>query len=378
MKIYTFVNILIWIQFTPSCNTPSSPQYFAQGNIAHEMISSQVDSPLASYFIEKYLKNDHSNKEFDEKISSFIRYAQNGDLTNQKLKRISEQGSLDLSAMIFAHIHTQKNPKIKQSLLQNYQAVKENKIHLHLTSKNYKVILIPGLFYQSKPQAKGDLRDVKSILEKSGFEVKRAPILDTGTVEENSKIVAEFIQKESYHHKKIILISASKGGPETAYALGSLMPIEATKKVAIWLSIGGALRGSPLANQWLSWPHRWLASTIGYFSGFSLQMLESLSIEQSTMRMNQISIPSHIRTFQLVGVPLSGTVIKEVQSGYKKLKKYGPNDGIVLLQDQIIPGSSVIIAMGLDHWYRDPDLKRKVIAFIATVTRNSDKYYKEI
>ena len=36
-----------------------------------------------------------------------------------------------------------------------------------------------------------------------------------------------------------------------------------------------------------------------------------------------------------------------------------------MLSDEIVVGSTVIAALGLDHWYRDPDLKRKILRDVA-------------
>jgi hypothetical protein len=340
----------------------------AAGEIGGDSISSEVDSEIARYFLENHLRGKRKNAQFDAKIDSILKETSRKPLTNEMLKAIADETSADFSAMVFAHLQTQRNLDVKMTYLREYELVKQGSLDLREASARYKIVLIPGLFYLSKPETKGDLREVNATLEAEGFEVVGIPIQEAGTVEQNARIIADFIKNEPMSNKKIILVSTSKGGPETIYALGHLLSKEDGAKISMWFSVGGALRGSLLADQWKRWPYRWLVSVVGLFKGFSTDMVASLSVAESMKRMAQVEVPSHVRIVHFVGVPLSGTVIDEVRGSYKALLPYGPNDGITLLPDEIVKGSTVITALGLDHWYRDPDLKRKILALVATVT----------
>lgn len=355
----------LWAGFASA----SGGRVVAAGEIGGDTIASEVDSEIARYFMEDFLQGKRSNARFDARIDSILQGAAGQPLTNAGLKSIADRTSADFGAMLFAHLHTQWNLDVKKAFLREYERVKLGQVDLHIASGRYKVVLVPGLFYRSKPETKGDLREVKSTLEAEGFEVVSIPLLDAGTVEQNAGIIARFIKNEPSPGKKIILVSTSKGGPETAYALGHLIGGADAGKIDLWFSVGGALRGSFLADRWMRWPSRWLVAVVGLFQGFSTGMVASLSVEESTRRMEWIRIPAHIKVVHFVGVPLSGTVIDEVRSGYEALRPYGPNDGITLLQDEILEGSTVITALGLDHWYRDPDLRRKILALVATATR---------
>lgn len=55
------------------------------------------------------------------------------------------------------------------------------------------------------------------------FALCMAAYLKAGTVEQNAGIIAGFIKTESPAGKKIILVSTSKGRPETGYAFGHLI-----------------------------------------------------------------------------------------------------------------------------------------------------------
>lgn len=367
---FPLITVSIILSFIEGyAGAPRTNPMVVVGEIGGDTISAEVDSEIARYFLENRHKGEKSaNAQFDAKIDSILKEASRLPLTNEILKAIADETSVDFSAMVFAHIQTQRNLDIKMAYLREYELVKQGPLDFREASARYKIALIPGLFYRSKPETKGDLREVKTTLEAEGFEVVAIPIREAGTVEQNARIIADFIKNEPMAIKKIILVSTSKGGPETIYALGHLLSKEDGEKISMWFSVGGALRGSHLADQWTRWPYCWLVAVVGLFKGFSTDMVASLSVEESMKRMTQVEVPPHVRIVHFVGVPLSGTVIDEVRGTYKDLLPYGPNDGITLLPDEIVEGSTVITSLGLDHWYRDPDLKRKILALVAAVT----------
>jgi hypothetical protein len=78
--------------------------------------------------------------------------------------------------------------------------------------------------------------------------------------------------------------------------------------------------------------------------------------------MNSIRLPQHILVVQYVAAPLSGDIAGDVRARYSYLRKYGPNDGLTLLADELVPGGVTIIEPGFDHFYRDPEINLKSLA----------------
>jgi hypothetical protein len=124
--------------------------------------------------------------------------------------------------------------------------------------------------------------------------------------------LVDLIKDEPIAQKKIAVVSTSKGGPNTTHALEYLLSPEDAEKVSIWFTIGGAIRGTCLADRWTQRPKRWLASVIGVFAGFSIEMVDSVSVTESRKRMEGIRIHPHICVFHYVGALLSGTVVPQV------------------------------------------------------------------
>jgi hypothetical protein len=81
-----------------------------------------------------------------------------------------------------------------------------------------------------------------------GLNVQLAATEEDGTIEENAEIIGRIVRSESRTHSKLILVSTSKAGPETALALGRILRPDETTSVRAWLSVGGLIRGTPLAS----------------------------------------------------------------------------------------------------------------------------------
>jgi hypothetical protein len=167
---------------------------------------------------------------------------------------------------------------------------------------------------------------------------------------------------ESRFYSKLILVSTSKGGPENALALGNILKPGETTSVKAWLSVGGLIRGTLLADRIITWPKSWIARIIFSHKKIDFRSLPGLTTAASRARMNSIRLPRHILVVQYVGAPLSGDISDDVTDRYTYLRKYGPNDGLTLLADKLVPHGITIIEPSVDHFYRDPEINLKSLA----------------
>lgn len=146
----------------------------------------------------------------------------------------------------------------------------------------------------------------------------------------------------------LILVSASKSGAEAVLALSQLTSEEAAG-VAAWVNIAGALRGTPLADEALRPPVKWLARGIFWLSRWDWAGLTSLATKPSHQRFAALQVPATITVINVVAV--SGSVGFPVYPGYEILLSQGPNDGVVLLADTVWPAGINIVALGADHLF---------------------------
>ena len=70
-----------------------------------------------------------------------------------------------------------------------------------------------------------------------------------------------------------------------------------------------------------------------------------------------------------LGIPVTGSISFWGQSGFYSLRKYGPNDGITLLSDMMIPGGVTLADLENDHFMRGKPLDITTVALAITAIR---------
>src|SRR6185503_3337223 len=94
----------------------------------------------------------------------------------------------------------------------------------------------------------GDFAVPKKALQRIGLPFHFVETVEDGAVEANANIVAAAIAARARSGRRVILISASKSGPEVALALTRLGNA-VTGHVAAWINTVGALQGTPLTDE---------------------------------------------------------------------------------------------------------------------------------
>ena len=113
----------------------------------------------------------------------------------------------------------------------------------------FRFLFVPGFHYRTDPSSGADFAGPRTYLRNCGFDTQLVEVEEDGTIEQNASFIAEAVRKESSEGKRLIVVSTSIGGPETAVALGKLLPVDDLRPVAAWISVGGLWAG-PF---WLIW-----------------------------------------------------------------------------------------------------------------------------
>jgi hypothetical protein len=87
----------------------------------------------------------------------------------------------------------------------------------------------------------------------------------------------------------------------------------------------------------------------------------------SRARFAAAALPSHVLVVNYLAVPMSWEVSPPAQGGYAICVEHGPNDGLTLLADAIVPHGVTVVAWGLDHFYAAPDLDERIAAMAHAV-----------
>ena len=214
----------------------------------------------------------------------------------------------------------------------------------------------------------GDLHEVVEYLERHGEQYIVAPVKTRNNQAKNSAIVLDAIRSIP---GDIIIVSGSRGTSEAAIAISKLRDNEKAR-IKLWVSISGAHLGSPVADAWDSILLRIPTTIWSNVSGWGpMGNIREMRLERSRARFREIEL-------SLVGVPTVSVVT--ISSGCwqsESFKRIGcemvdalglEHDGLVLAQDQIIPGSKVITMRGHRHMGNagfQPDMLRMAQQMVA-------------
>jgi hypothetical protein len=70
-----------------------------------------------------------------------------------------------------------------------------------------------------------------------------------------------------------------------------------------------------------------------------------------------------------VPVPLSGGISDRGAFGYSRMRDLGPNDGLTMLVDQLLPGGLAIVEPGVDHYFDHPDRELRSLALLEVLLK---------
>ncbi|KAA3608035.1 MAG: hypothetical protein DWQ01_13225 [Planctomycetota bacterium] len=346
------------------CSSP--PQFPAQGTVAGYEFTGPVDSEMARDYLAGTLPVDLKLLRRGLISSPWV-------LSSAELEVLAKRYSPDVATLLWVESIAGQPAnaavrRLYERELDRLRALSPSKPVAPVGSEGVCVLLVPGWFYLSHGSETGaDLELQRTILRTMGVENHRVALDENGTVEENAEKVANAIRKYSKRFPHLILVSASKSSAEVALALGRLLPSKERKNVKAWLSVGGVLRGSPLADRVLEPDLVWLGWLKFRLQGFGLQGLRSMRTDLRRTVFGKLSFADHILLLSYIAVPLSGNISSRGSFGYACMREYGPNDGLTLLADEVFPGGLVLLEPSVDHFFEQGRRAFQTAALFSTV-----------
>lgn len=312
----------------------------------------------------------------DSAENGFARAFERGDVAAMRvaLAAHAQATGLDAAAELFSRT-IDAVPRNRAFRMRYEQALAESGGAVRAPSREL-FLLVPGWRYRTEPATGADLAQVRAVLERLGLEARLAPIAENDTVEENAAALAADIERLAPGGRRIVLVSTSKGGPETHLALDRLRRADGAGHVVAWVNIGGLLHGTAIADYWDTWPRSWLAAIGFAFQGHHTRAISSMATAASRARAAELQLPRHILVVNFLAVPRERDLTDWTRSNYALLAEHGPNDGLTLLADAIVPEGITVAELGFDHFFRTPDLDRRVaamaLALLVTLDRPGD------
>ncbi len=244
------------------------PRYPVKADFGNQALETTVDSEIAKYYAEEYLPERRVNAEWDVLLDSL--HATSSVPDGAKLKDLSQRWGVDFAALFLAKqlLSNPENRRIAERFAQNFE--RERQARSGALPGDYLIAFAPGWFYRRNPQTGADFAGPRRILERRGVKTRLIETEEAGTVERNAEIISRELMRLGAEREKVILVSTSKAGAESALALSMAAP--ANRYVKAWVNIGGLLHGTKLADQALRWPKSWYVRLfiLGVYSGRSL------------------------------------------------------------------------------------------------------------
>ena len=275
-----------------------------RGVVGGQTFETRVDSEAARYYLADYLAGKHSDAALDERIDR-VYQSSNGHLPDRDdLKRLSDDFSVDFAALYFADqiARVPVNRRFRSDFERAYEytrkAFPEGQVKL---SSDYEVLVVPTFLYTRIFATGADMAVPRAALQKAGLTCHFVETDDDGPVEANADLVAAAIRARAQSGRRMIILSASKSGPEVALALTKLGPAE-TRHVVAWINAVGALQGTPLADERLFPELKYLVG------GLDDAGMDSMTTARSRQRFDSFRIPENVMVVNYFGIPVTGSV----------------------------------------------------------------------
>lgn len=339
----------------------------ATGRIAGQEVNAAVDGDLARHYLEDY----GDGSDMDRVIDLAIAKTRPDPFDAVSLEALTAATSTDFATLYF--VRALYDDPVNRAMQDRFEILFRGHVEEGAAGStpprdaSWVIAFVPGYGYARKPSTGADFALQRALLQARGYNVHLIETGEIGYVEPNAAIIARELEALGAAYENIIVVSTSKGGPETALALGTPANHAALRNVRAWISVGGIFRGSPYADHLHHHPFRCVIAAIAALRDNPRGMIRNLSTEVRAPIMDGLSLPADLLVVHYVGAPLESQVEPANRRRYQALKHLGPNDGLTLLADEIVQGNVVITALGLDHYYRHPQIDLITLALTELV-----------
>ena len=214
----------------------------------------------------------------------------------------------------------------------------------------YRVMIVPGFLNECFAEIALPFEDAMTSLNDPRFSFVKLIVSGVSDNDANASHIAESIEKlDLDQNEKLILIGHSKGAVDILHFLVNFPHM--ARRVAAVVSVAGAINGSRLADRATDffgiWEWAILSKRCETKEGLALDSLRP-AVSMSWLANNPL--PPSVRYFSLVAFTEPDNINLILQTSYYLLSILDPrNDGLLLINDQIIPGSTLLGFANADH-----------------------------
>jgi hypothetical protein len=215
------------------------------------------------------------------------------------------------------------------------------------------LVIAPGIFGECVAPWVAPFSSDYAALEALGYHVKVLPLEGRASSKRNARIINAQLSDPSLHLENAVVIAYSKGVTDFMQAASEPSAAAWRGKIAALVSFSGVVNGTPVASHGASLYDKLLRKrpfkTCGGSDGGGV---DSLTYTQS-MQTTQDFVASRppFPTYSVLAVATGGPVNPLLSPFQKLLSRIDErNDGQVLIEDAVVPGSTVLGVFRADHW----------------------------
>lgn len=213
------------------------------------------------------------------------------------------------------------------------------------------VVVIPGIFGECVDRWVTPYSHDRAYLERMGYQVYVIKVTGRGSSAVNAQKIHEFFA--AHPIGRAVVIAYSKG--TTDFMTAAVQPASAawTNRIAAFVSVAGVVNGTPLASRGDHFYNNYLANVpLELCQPSDGGGVSSLTYQAAWQTANTFArIHKTYPTYSLAAVADKAALNPVLQATYDLLAKLDTrNDGQVLVEDAIVPGSSFLGMFRADHW----------------------------
>ena len=213
----------------------------------------------------------------------------------------------------------------------------------------YRLLVVPGVLSTCASATPAFQEGRAYLHDKFGLSAELLPMPNESS-EANGALIVQYLKEQSKKDsRKFILLGYSKGAPDIQVALASDPDAAAT--VAGFITVAGAVGGSPIADSLPGQADRWIQMFhFGKCEGDLSAAFRSLRHDVRHAFLSDNPTPL-VPTYSFAAVTDKTTTSKMLLENLQLLSVYDPqNDSTVIKDDAIVPGSRYLGAARADHF----------------------------
>lgn len=214
----------------------------------------------------------------------------------------------------------------------------------------WRILLVTGFGAQCFAHLVRAFEDAEERLTALGAGLVHVPVTAFGGVAQNAAIVRDTVlAQEPGDGTRLVLLGYSKGAADTMEAL--LRYPELGEHVAAFVSVAGAVNGSPLAEVVPGWLEEFVAMLPGTDCAMGdRQALLDLAPRRQLRAVDDARGGLPVPAFSLVALADEPEISELLKPFWSRLAAADPrNDGQMLWYDQILPESTLLAYLRGDH-----------------------------